>query len=171
VIVATYFKKELANLLSRLKKGRWGDAEVEFENYVREVNAEVDIPRASESESISPEATAYASKDPRGSILGAWIAVEEVLFDLVRKIEGPIVVSSSTPSRSPRRLTSAAAIRVLQSAEVLDTNWISLFHDLRSLRNEAAHSADFEPSPDSVITYLRLAKELTNAMRSALASL
>jgi hypothetical protein len=167
VTIASYFKKEIANLLSRLKKGRWGDAEVEFENHVREVDSGIDIPRDEDSESISPEAAVRASTDPRGAIVGAWIAVEEALFELVKRIDRPFAISDSSSFRSQRRMTSTAAIRAVQSAGVLDTNWISLFFELRELRNEAAHSPDFEPSPQSVITYVRLAKELTNAIRTA----
>ena len=162
VVIALFFKKELASLMSRVKKGKWGDAELEFENYVRDVDAEADIPRAPAAETISPEAAVRASTDPRGAILGAWIAVEDALFDLVRSLDLPVSSSSTSQAKN-----SMAAIRAAQKAQVLDAKWISLFHDLRMLRNEAAHSNHFSPDPESVITYVQLAKELTTAVRTA----
>ncbi|WP_153117485.1 hypothetical protein [Rhodocyclus tenuis] len=162
VLIAYLFKKELAAMLARLKKGKFGSAEFEFENYVREVDAEADIPRAPENESISPTAAARASTDPRGAIVSAWIEVEDELFNLVRRRD------LSEQASSPRQSKNTVwAIRAVQKAQALDSNWIALFHDLRTLRNEAAHSTDFSPPPEAVIKYVQLAKELANAMRVA----
>lgn len=162
VYIAFIFRKELAALLARLKKGKWGSAEFEFENYVRAVDAEADIPRTAENESISPSAAARASSDPRGAIVTAWIEVEDALFSLVRSRDLSEPVSATRPSRS-----TVWAIRAVQKAQALDATWIALFHDLRAMRNEAAHSTDFSPPPDAVIKYVQLAKELTAAMRAA----
>lgn len=160
VLIASYFKRELAALLARLKRGKWGDAEFEFENYVREVDAEADIPRAPGEDSISPAAASRASTDPRGAIVSAWVEVEDALFSLVRSRN----LSLSTPRQSR---STISAIRAVQKAQALDSNWVALFHDLRTLRNEAAHSTDFSPPPDAVIKYVQLAKELVNAMHEA----
>ncbi|WP_457351846.1 hypothetical protein [Roseateles sp. P5_D6] len=160
VYIAFVFRKEFAALLSRLKKGKWGSAEFEFENYVREVEAEADIPRAPDAENVSPSAAARASSDPRGAIVSAWIEVEETLFRLVRNKQLDTV--SLRPSRG-----TVGAIRAVQKAQALDANWVALFHDLRAMRNEAAHSTDFTPPPDAVLKYVQLAKELTAAMRAA----
>lgn len=164
VYIAYTFRKELAALLARLKKGKWGSAEFEFENYVREVDAEADIPRTQEAESISPSAAARASTDPRGAIVTAWIDVEDALFELVRSRQ----LSEVGPTSKPNRGT-VWAIRAVQKAQALDASWVALFHDLRAMRNEAAHSTDFSPPPESVIKYVQLAKELAGAMRNAAA--
>lgn len=162
VYIALLFKKEIAVLLARIKRGKWGSAEFEFEDYVREVEAEANIPRTRENERITLSAAAQASNDPRGAIVAAWIEVEEALFALVRNKHLSDVAGSSTPSRS-----SLSAIRAVQRAQALDANWIALFHDLRVLRNEAAHSTDFSPTTEAVIKYVQLAKELATAMRVA----
>lgn len=159
--IAFFFKRELAALLARLKKGKWGSAEFEFENYVREVDAEADIPRTPEAENITPSAAARASVDPRGAIVSAWIEVEDALFDLVR------VRQLSEPVSSAKARSSVWAIRAAQKAQALDATWVALFQDLRAMRNEAAHSTDFSPPPEAVIKYVQLAKELTNAIRVA----
>lgn len=162
IVIAFYFKKELAALMARLKKGKVAGTEFEFENYVREVNAEADIPRADEAESISPAAAAQAGTDPRGAILGAWISVEEALFDLVKRRD---LSEVGTSPRAPKNVVSA--IRAIQKANLLDSRWIALFQDLRVLRNEAAHSNEFSPPPDSIMTYVQLSKELVGAIRNA----
>ncbi len=162
VYIAFFFKKELAALLARLKKGKWGAAEFEFENYVREVEAETEIPRTPESENVTPSVAARASTDPRGAIVSAWIEVEDALFSLVRNWQLSDPVSSAKQIRS-----TVWAIRAVQKAQALDPNWIALFYDLRAMRNEAAHSPDFSPPPDAVLKYVQLAKELTSAMRDA----
>lgn len=59
------------------------------------------------------------------------------------------------------------AIRILQKSEILDPVWISLFDDLRRLRNDAAHSAEFSPSQEAVMKYIQLANDLIAAMKKA----
>lgn len=161
IVIGLKFKKELAALLIRLKRGKLGSAEFEFERYVDAVDAETEIPRMPDVEAISPKAAIRATVDPRGAIVGAWIEVEEALLNLIqnRELSEPAVHSKS------RGLVSA--INAVQRAQVLDSSWVALFHDLRVMRNEAAHSTEFTPPPESVIKYVQLAKELTNAMRTA----
>lgn len=158
VLIASAFRAELAALLARLKKGKWGSAEVEFEAYLRAVDAEADIPRTPEAENISPSAFKHASLDPRGAIVYAWIDVENALFELLRTLNPQTTRSTNNP---------ISAIREVQRAEVLDAKWIALFHDLRAMRNEAAHAIDFTPAQDVVIKYVQLAKELAAAIRKA----
>ncbi len=160
--VAYLLRKELAALLSRLKRGKWGSAEFEFENYVREVDAAAEIPRTVEGERVSATATDRASNDPRGAILSSWIEVEDNLSSLVER-RG---LNKNSSNRS-RPSSPISAIREVQRAEVLDASYVALFHDLRVMRNEAAHSNEFSPSPSAVLKYIRLAKELATAMRSA----
>lgn len=162
VVIASYFKKELAGLLSRLRKGKWGNAEFEFEKYMQEVEAEIDIPRDNDVENISPAAATSASTDPRGTIVSSWIGIEDALFNLVRARDLDLSYPGGKQTRN-----SASAIRAVQKAELLNNNWIALFHDLRLLRNEAAHSADFSPPPGAVIKYVQLSKELVNAIHMA----
>lgn len=162
VLIASFFKKELATLLTRLKKGKLGSAEFEFDAYVREIDAEADFPRTSETESMSPSAALRASTDPRGAVISAWLEVEDELFKLVGRSD---VAGNMQPQKHTKN--SVWAIRVVQKARMLDANWIALFHDLRSLRNEAAHLVDFSPSPEAVFKYVQLAKELSTAMRLA----
>ena len=45
-----------------------------------------------------------------------------------------------------------------------------LYRDLRSLRNRAAHELAFEPSREAVLSFIKLSKELENAVRALTAA-
>lgn len=160
IVIAHQFRKELAALLSRVKRGKLGSAELEFADYVNEVEEVSDIPRTPEGERISASTMAYASNNPRAAILTSWLEVESALNSLVKLRQLSTISTRTSKGILP-------AIRAVQKAELLDSNYVALFHDLRVMRNEAAHAIDFDPPADSVIKYAQLANELTNAIRKA----
>jgi hypothetical protein len=151
-------RTEIARLLARLKRGKWGSAEFEFENELREIEHDVEIPATPEAEAVSPTTVELASQDPRGAILAAWLNVEMAMNNLVR-VRG---LGKDYTRIAKRPLT---AIRLLQDAQALDSNYVALFHSLRTMRNEAAHSFDFKPDADAVIRYTQLANELVAEMQ------
>ena len=160
IVIAYHFKRELAALLARLKRLKAGAAEAEFERGVDEAieAAEVDqvaVPQAD----VGPLRSA-AESDPRGAILGSWLEVEQAVFRLL-EVRG---LSSRTarPSRSV-----LAAMKSIQSAQALDANYVGLFHDLRALRNQAAHNYEFNPEPGAVLHYAKLARALANEINRA----
>jgi hypothetical protein len=159
IVVILLFRKEIATLIGRLKGAQWGSAGLVFADQVKEAEEEANIPPPQiEPEEISRAALEKASSDPRGTILTAWVEVEAALNQLIKTKQ----LASDYTRISKRPLTS---FRLVQKAELLDTNYIGLFHDLRVLRNEAAHSADFAPPSDAVIRYVRLAKELAAELK------
>lgn len=148
----------IAQLLSRLKRGKVGGTELEFADFVVDAETQADIPLTEESKVIDTTEVAKASSDPRGVILSAWLDVEAALNSLVETNK----LAEGYSRITKRNLT---AIRLVQQAELLSANYVGLFHDLRAMRNEAAHAADFAPPPDSVIRYVQLARELAAALR------
>lgn len=83
VFVAFIFKNEFSFFLSRLKKGKLGDAEFEFESYLNKVDAEVEEKRVGGDEKIDRNYAVMASVDPRGAILRLWLKVEAELFSML----------------------------------------------------------------------------------------
>jgi hypothetical protein len=160
IVIAYHFKKELAGLLARLKKVKAGAAEAEFERRLDEVVEDAGIQPDEVEPPVSASARSAAVADPRGAILGAWLEVEKAVFDLC-DARG-LHVQSSRPTKGV-----LPAMREIQRAQVLDSSYVSLFHDLRSLRNEAAHNLDFSPEPEAVIHYTKLAATLTKALKDA----
>jgi hypothetical protein len=61
--------------------------------------------------------------------------------------------------RSPLRL-----IESLEETGVIDARQAAVFHELRSLRNSAAHAVGFEPSPETARDYVQLAARLEQSL-------
>lgn len=164
VIIAYHFKIELAALLTRLRKFKAGNTEAEFGELLREAEDDVDIERTPEAQSVTPEVIASAASNPRGSILSAWLEVETAVHHLynAKGLSREVLHSPRGRSIGPMVL-----MREIQKAEALDQNYISLFHDLRTLRNDAAHDIDFNPPPSDVVRYIQLARELAGAINRA----
>lgn len=160
VLVAYHFKTELASLLARLKRVKAGAAEAEFERRVDEAEEAVAMEGAVVEPPVGPAARSAAAADPRGSILGAWLEVEKAIFDLVE------ARNLSLPSSRPTKGV-VPAMRAIQKAQLIDPSFVALFHDLRPLRNDAAHTLEFNPEPAAVIRFTQLASALTQALRTA----
>lgn len=159
-LIARHFRAELAALLARLKKVKAGSAEAEFERGVNEASQSADIPHVDqEPEDVAPAVSA-AIADPRGAILSAWLEVERAVFRLLE------VRQLNVPSLRPK-LGVLPAMKAIQSANALDPNYVGLFHDLRSLRNAAAHNYEFNPEPEAVLHYTKLARSLAKAIEEA----
>ena len=151
VVIAIIFRKQFQALLGRLKKGKVGPAEFEFEDAVRELQqdaADLKLPAASQA---AVPTLSQATLEPRAVILQSWIEVESAVESLARKhgLFNALAASSSSQ-----------LVRALKRAEVLKPEYVAVFSELRLLRNRAAHERDFNPSPESVQGFARLAKEL-----------
>jgi len=159
-MIARHFKAELAALLARLKKVKAGSAEAEFERGVDEASQAANIPPVDPEPEVAAPAVKAAAADPRGSILGAWLEVEKAVFRLCEARH------LNVPSTRVK-LGVLPAMKAIQSANALDPNYVGLFHDLRSLRNAAAHNYDFNPEPEAVMHYAKLARSLAKAIEDA----
>lgn len=153
------FREQIGELIRRIKGAQWGDAGLLFADRVEAAEAKANIDPTPEADAaIQPPPVTVASHDPRGVILSAWLQVEQALYNLV-EVRG-IAESYNRPSKRP--LTS---IRLVQQAGFLDERYVALFHELRMLRNDAAHVQDFSPPLDSVVRYTQLAGELVAELR------
>ena len=152
VVITLLFRKQFQALLGRMRKGKLGPAEFEFENAVRELQQEASELRLSHPPQVlSLPSIAQAAQDPRAVVMQAWVEVEAAMEELAKK---------SGKFNALGRLTSSQTVRQLQRAELLRPEQVSLFTELRFLRNRAAHDVEFNPSPDSVQAFARMAKEL-----------
>lgn len=150
VVVAMLFRRQLMSLLAAIKKGKFGPAEFEFERQIGYIEATAQLPAAP-----SPvDAFQSATDDPRGAILTAWLKVEDRIIRL-----GTTHRLTEGPRRSPNR----AYDDVIRSG-LLSESSLKVLKGLRWLRNEAAHAADFAPTVDAVVSYMRLAADLTQEL-------
>jgi hypothetical protein len=91
-----------------------------------------------------------AEKSPRAAILEAWLGVESAAKSAVKRL-GLVAIT-------PRSLLDV--IRTLDKSNALDAAQIAMLHELRSLRNDAAHSAEVALSTETAIRYVALAESL-----------
>jgi len=159
VAIALIFREQIRALLQRIKKGKVGPAEFEFEERVAELRRETaEAQPPSTPVEVSPSLVSQALNDPRGAIVSAWLQVEEAARDL----------ALSRGLIPPKMAKSAVSlIRAIQKAEIVNLQHLGLFDALRDLRNRAVHDADFSPDSESVLSYAKLSAELVAALKAA----
>ncbi|MFZ5519939.1 MAG: hypothetical protein ACOZD0_01910 [Pseudomonadota bacterium] len=151
VAIAVIFRSQLVSLLGRLKGGKLGPAEFAFERAVEKLEAAaVDLPSTAAGRASSSDIQ-LATTSPRAAIIEAWLEIEEnaIAFALCRNLVQP------TARRNPM-----GAINGVYKSGFLSESQKAILRELQELRNDAAHNPDFSPSTDSVLRYVRLAKDL-----------
>ncbi|MDX3936380.1 hypothetical protein [Stenotrophomonas sp.] len=156
IVIAFLFRSQIRDLLARIKKGKIGPAEFEFEQGVRDLTE--DLPPAVPIEQVPPADVTLASLNPRAAILEVWVKLEAVMNRLAS--------SNSVDSRRGR--SSLYQARLLHKGGVITNDDMAMFNDLRVLRNQAAHDEDFSPSIDSAIQYVWLAEALITRLNALL---
>jgi len=164
VVLVAVLRTELRQLLPHVKKLKAGPVEAEFEREVKELQKEVSAQPAPVPlpEGLTAEwqmLFQLVQVNPRSAILEAWRGVEEAALRLVQS-KGLYV--SERDARS-----AFAVIRAIGSANVLSAEDFALYHDLRGLRNQAAHATDFTPTTDAALSYVGLASRLCGALEQA----
>jgi len=152
IILVVMFRGELRRLLSRIKKGKVGSAEFEFENDVDKLVEQIATKApVGEAVSLAPATLQLATASPREALLNAWIEIEVALRSLAEKHD---LLTAQT------KCNTTALIRTLAKAELLPQAYVPGFIALRRLRNTAAHEVDFSPSEEAILSYLEIAEEL-----------
>ncbi|MEO5716794.1 MAG: hypothetical protein ABIT37_25165 [Luteolibacter sp.] len=159
LIIVLIFRKGISRLISRLKKGKFGGSEWEFETLIKDAESDAPFTASQTPTEIDPAIIALAETQPRGAVISAWLQIERLVDEVME--------SRGIPTSYPNRRSPLTSIREIERAQILTSDYIALFHDLRVLRNEAAHSRDFDPSPESVLRYLQLSSNLMTALRAA----
>ena len=152
LVLAILFRSEFRGLLGRLRKGKVGSAEFEFQEEVEELAKDIaEISSTPEPVTLKPESISLAASNPRAAMLTAWIEIEVALNSLAQK-HG--LLDAQT------RRNSSNVIRALSNADLIPKAYVPGFMALRRLRNQAAHDTDFNPPEDAILGYLEIAEEL-----------
>jgi len=157
IVIAVLFRKQLRALLERIRKGKFGPAEFEFEQEVKELAEQAPIPLPAPTPASTPTVS-LATSNPRAAILEAWLRVESSAQRLAYYNH---VSSPSTPR------TTTNILRSLEKSGLLTFEDVALFNDLRVLRNQAVHDSDFSPSAESAIQFVQLADTLKQRLDHA----
>jgi hypothetical protein len=165
VILTMLLSDEVRNLLRYIKKLKAGPLEAEFDREVKELRqeAETQLPSISKTafpSTIQQKLLQLAQINPRSAIIEAWQGIE---FTADKIINEKALYVPPREAHSP-----FAVIRALNKAGILDPTALALYHDLRALRNQAAHLADFNPSQEAVLNYIELASRLQASLEQAL---
>lgn len=167
VVVAYYFKKEIASLLGRLKRLKAGNSEAEFGELLREAVATADpaINPDAPEEPVKPADAEEAAIHPRGSVISAWIKVENALFRLYR-LCGPLMPETKWAHKGLRP-SDLIMLSELVKIGVLPSSLNQTYKTLRMMRAKAAHEEEFEASPEDVVGFTNLAQQLVTTFDEA----
>lgn len=154
VSLGVLFRKPLSELSKVITKGKFGGIEFEFAQRVADVAASLpDLP----SSAVPPGSISRATANPRGAIVEAWLAVEEQVMSLALALG----LTHGTARRYPM-----GSIRAIAKSDLLSPDHVLALNELQQLRNRAAHDPDFTPDPESVVSYVQLANDLNNELKS-----
>lgn len=166
LIAVILLRKEIKVLFSVVRKLKAGPLEAEFDREVKELRAEVekDLPldtaRAAAQDqryySQRQKLIQLAQVNPRSAIIEAWLGVEFAAQRALQQVGRP-----TQQYASPLALS-----RNLAKSEVLDPELLSVFQDLRALRNQAVHLADSHPSQEAALNYIDLALRIQAALET-----
>lgn len=144
-LVVILLRREIAKLLGTLIRLKWKDFEAEFHQEFKELDAAAKrLPPAEAAAGGAREAaslTATGGKDtiqelarisPPAALLASWTKVEEAIVRAVNRL--------SISADPPWEVSSLKKIGLLQEWTTLDAPTAVVLHQLRELRNRAAHS-------------------------------
>jgi hypothetical protein len=165
VVLVAMLHGEIKRLLPHIKKLKAGLVEAEFEREVKELQTTVEaqpqlLPPPERGAPEWQMLMQLVQINPRSAILEAWRGVEDAAIRVIQK-QGLYV--SERDSQSP-----LAIIRTLNKEKVFSSEEVSLYHELRSLRNQATHAQDFSPTTEAALSYIGLAERLRKALEVTL---
>ncbi len=172
VAVTFILKKPIVDVLKRLRKAKYGDAQFEFAEILDEIRADAEIlppmppsagernvPPASVAEaSTSNTPNADASLAPEVAVIRAWSEVEQALRGLALGL-------GVNPTRNYSWLYF---VRILESRQVIAPSLGGMVRGLSRLRNLAAHPQDDHTiSAEQAEEYVGLAHQAVLQLRNA----
>jgi hypothetical protein len=153
--------RELIPLLTRLK---YKDLELDFRESMAVAKAELQEALPTAKKAFTPRATTtdplvtLAEHSAPAAIMKAWEQVE-IASRLAAHRSGLFSPADET--------NTTRVLRALEEARILDSPKVDLLHDLRGLRNLAAHSSDSALSFDDALNYIQLAQSMVDYLNSA----
>lgn len=159
IVIVLMLRKPLIKLIPLLQRLKYKDLELDFGKSVKELREDAikvlpdEMADATLVERIPEKIIRLAEISPRAAVMESWHAVQKAAIDALRKRRGDLEESA--------RGSQYRLVQTVAKAGLLDEDQIGIYHNLRFLRNEAAHSPDFALSPESALEYSNLAYRLT----------
>ena len=167
VIVCVFLlRKPIAELIPLMRNLRFKDLAIDFGRRIDELEAEADEaelpsippPTTEAPEELGPETDYWETIEhlsevsPRAAIAEAWRRVEWAINDYFRRLG----------QERPR--SYQGMLRALKAQERLIPPAMSLFQELRSLRNRAMHARDFDIDSQRAIEFAQLAERIVASL-------
>jgi len=155
VVILLLIRKPLTRLIPLLRKLKWKEWELEFDEKVVELKSAAQAlphPAKSAPELPSSDLTQLAEQSPRAAILEGWIKVERAAANAISKRLPPGGMA-----------TRSAQPKLLASHNILDTQQLHIYNGLRELRNKVVHELDgFHIDARRAAAYVRIAEDLAS---------
>lgn len=157
---ALYILREpLIKLLPYLEELKYKDFALKFGKGVSEIkeNIKTEITLLPETPKLLEEENALlrvAEISPRAAVMESWVKLQDILLDISLEL-GQIDNKENYKNHS--RIGHA-----LLDANIFTQNDFKAFHQLRELRNKAAHVPDFALNINDTKEYVKLAMQLAN---------
>lgn len=165
LIIILILRRPLSELFPLVRSLRFQGIELDFGRQVQalanEAHSELTRLRGilDSGEAERAQWVEMAQVSPRAAVLESWIQLEKAAIEACRRHDLNL---KSVELHSPIVLGKA-----LEEAGILEGNTPMIYHQLRNLRNTAAHASEFSFTPDSAIEYADLAARLTEYLHKA----
>jgi hypothetical protein len=152
IALVALLKDEIVKIAPFLKRFKAGPIEAEFERDVKELKESTQTQGTATTSQVENPATKnflyqLAELHPRSAILESWVRLEAAARAAL----------SSNGSVSGNYIPAARLAEPLARAELVTEGQVTLYHELRRLRNEVAHAVHFYPPHESARAYIDLA--------------
>ncbi|MBE7157436.1 MAG: hypothetical protein INR62_03205 [Rhodospirillales bacterium] len=153
------FRRRISSLFPLIRRFKYRDLEIEFrkslEAAVEKSRAALPAQSATPTVPLLPDRVySLAELSPRAAILEAWLKVEEAGIDALREKD---------PSFDSKRMLPPLRLgELLNQNQIINGKQLEIFHQLRDLRNKAAHMINAVFSSDEAAKYISLAAALAS---------
>lgn len=157
IVLVLLFKNEIVKMAPFIKRLKAGPVEAEFEREIKQLRESVPVQNDLTTARIEDTASKnflfqLAEFHPRSAILESWVRLEVAAR--------AALAQEIAAAPKARYIPAARLAEPLAQAELINQSQITLYHELRRLRNEVAHAEGFEPTQESARSYITLASFL-----------
>ncbi|MCI0562286.1 MAG: hypothetical protein MN733_27700 [Nitrososphaera sp.] len=164
--VVAIFRKDIRDLLPKLRKAKVIGNEFEFsELSQKEIEGASNQPKEPSDYRVLNNAYRALDTSPTFAVILAWQELENTAWqcymDTFPNSEG----SQLREPKTERNIPPSRLVDTLFYKKFFDEKHREIFHDLRRLRNQAAHNPSEEISDSDAKNYLTLAELLINQLK------
>lgn len=164
LMIVLVLRSPLVGLLRNLKRLRFKDAELDFEQAIIELKG-IEAQEGKQTP-LTESKLKLAELSPRGAILESWLELEEALTSAA-EAQGIGTTRPGGVSGRPVPVDPWALAQMLAVSGRLSSNSLERFQKLRQIRNKAVHVTDDVIRQEDAESFARLVAELKMEIRNA----